>query len=149
VSEGLVITEGGLSVEELQAKWYKEFRLENYGAMVSFLGIVRDEDGIEGLSFEIYQPILSNWFEVWQKRVIEGGGYLLMAHSLGDVWLHESSFLACVCSRKRRFGLEFLDIFVEDFKKNAPIWKYDIKNKKRIYAKDRSHPLEGAGLLSL
>ena len=40
-----------------------------------------------------------------------------------------------------------LDEFVEDFKANAPIWKYDVKNGERIYAADRSTPMHGAGLL--
>ena len=38
--------------------------------------------------------------------------------------------------------------FVEDFKANAPIWKYDLKNAQRIYAKDRSQAINGAGILS-
>ena len=38
--------------------------------------------------------------------------------------------------------------FVEDFKANAPIWKYDVKNGKRIYAEDRSTPMNGSGLLA-
>lgn len=144
----LEIIEGALPVRELQNRWYEEFKLQNYGAMVSFLGIVRDEDGIEGLSFELYMPILEAWFKEWQAKANDGEGVLLMAHSSGDVLLHESSFLATICSRKRRFGLEFLDIFVEDFKNNAPIWKYDIKNGQKIYAQDRSYCLSGAGLLA-
>jgi molybdopterin synthase catalytic subunit len=44
-------------------------------------------------------------------------------------------------------ALELIDEFVEDFKANAPIWKYDIRNGKRIYAEDRSTPMSGAGLL--
>ncbi|MDR3346354.1 MAG: molybdenum cofactor biosynthesis protein MoaE, partial [Campylobacteraceae bacterium] len=46
-----------------------------------------------------------------------------------------------------RAALELIDEFVEDFKKKAPIWKYDIKNGERVYAKERSTKLLGAGLL--
>ena len=41
-----------------------------------------------------------------------------------------------------------IDEFVEDFKARAPIWKYDIRNGKRVYAKDRSMTLPNSGLLS-
>jgi len=45
-------------------------------------------------------------------------------------------------------ALELIDEFVEDFKANAPIWKYDLKDNKRIYAKDRSTAISGSGLLA-
>jgi len=70
-----------------------------------------------------------------------------MAHSRGDVMLHESSYIAGVFSRKRRVALEMIDAFVEDFKAAAPIWKYDLKQGERLYAKDRSTAIKGNGLL--
>lgn len=71
-----------------------------------------------------------------------------MAHSRGDVLNHTSSYIAAVCSPKRRVALELIDEFVEDFKKSAPIWKYDIKNKVRVYAQERSTKIQGAGILN-
>jgi molybdopterin synthase catalytic subunit len=71
-----------------------------------------------------------------------------MAHSRGDVLNHTSSYIAGVCSPKRRIALELIDEFVEDFKASAPIWKYDIIDRKRVYAKDRSTAIDGAGLLN-
>jgi molybdopterin synthase catalytic subunit len=63
--------------------------------------------------------------------------------------LHESSYLAAVFSPNRRVALEFLDAFVEDFKASAPIWKYDLKDKKRVYALDRSTAIKGSGILGV
>ena len=147
-SEKLRLYEGSLPVEQITNEWYDEFRNSNYGAIITFVGVVRDEDGIEGLSFDIYEPILSNWFESWQKKANEKNAIVLMAHSKGDVPNHTSSYIAAVCSPKRRVALEMIDEFVEDFKHNAPIWKYDLKNNQRIYAEDRSAKIDGAGLLS-
>jgi molybdopterin synthase catalytic subunit len=70
-----------------------------------------------------------------------------MAHSIGDVLIHQSSYIAAVLSPKRRVALEMIDEFVEDFKASAPIWKYDIVAGKRVYAEDRSTPLLNSGLL--
>jgi MoaE protein len=73
---------------------------------------------------------------------------VLMAHSIGDVPLHTSSYVAAVSSPKRKVALALINDFVEDFKASAPIWKYDLKDGNRIYAEDRSTKLDGAGILS-
>ncbi|GAA6797014.1 hypothetical protein VN0280_05000 [Helicobacter pylori] len=50
--------------------------------------------------------------------------------------------------KNRKNALELYEDFIEDFKHSAPIWKYDLIDNKRIYAKERSHPLKGSGLLA-
>jgi len=143
----LSLYDGALDVPEILKEWYKAEAVSNYGAYIPFVGTVRSEDGIDGLSFDIYEPILESWFASWQQKAKEKGAIIKMAHSRGDVMLHESSYIAAVFSPKRRVALEFIDEFVEDFKASAPIWKYDLKNGKRIYAKDRSTAIKGSGIL--
>lgn len=143
----LYLYDGPLDVPTILKEWYEQEAKSNYGAYIPFVGTVRSEDGIEGLSFDIYEPILNNWFEAWQTRAKEKGAVIKMAHSRGDVMLHESSYIAAVFSPKRRVALEFIDEFVEDFKASAPIWKYDLKGGKRIYALERSTAIKGSGLL--
>ncbi len=137
-----------LNVEEITNRWYKEVLMLNYGAFITFVGTVRQEKGIEALSFDIYEPILQNWFDKWQTRAKEMNAKVFMAHSIGDVAVNKSSYISAVASPKRRVALELIDEFVEDFKANAPIWKYDIVNGERIYAKDRSTPMKEAGILA-
>ena len=146
--EKLQIFDGSLPIEQITNAWYEEFKTLNYGAIVTFVGVVRDENSIDGLSFDIYEPILNSWFDSWQKKAKEKNAIVLMAHSRGDVLNHESSYIAAVCSPKRRVALELIDEYVEDFKAKAPIWKYDIIDGKRVYAKDRSTKIEGSGILS-
>ena len=143
----LELHDGPLAVESILASWYGKVKDNNYGAFIPFVGIVRDEDGIEGLSFDIYEPILNSWFNAWQTKAQAQNAYLLMAHSRGDVPNHTSSYIAAVVSPKRKVALAMINDFVEDFKANAPIWKYDLVDGKRIYAKERSHVLSGSGLL--
>lgn len=146
-SDYLQLLKGSLPVEKITNAWYKDFKDSNYGAIITFVGVVRDEDGIDGLSFDIYEPILKSWFESWQKKANEKNAIVLMAHSIGDVLNHESSYIAAVCSPKRRVALELIDEFVEDFKAQAPIWKYDLIDNQRVYARDRSSLIDGAGIL--
>ena len=144
----LELFEGSLPVEQITNAWYDEYRNSNYGAIITFVGVVRDENKIDGLSFDIYEPILNSWFDAWQQKANEMNAIVLMAHSKGDVLNHTSSYIAAVCSPKRRVALEMIDEFVEDFKQSAPIWKYDLIDGKRVYALDRSTAIQGAGLLS-
>lgn len=146
--EKLQIFDGSLPIEQITNAWYEKFKTLNYGAIVTFVGVVRDENSIDGLSFDIYEPILNSWFDSWQEKAKEKNAIVLMAHSRGDVLNHESSYIAAVCSPKRRVALELIDEYVEDFKAKAPIWKYDIIDGKRVYAKDRSTKIEGSGILS-
>jgi len=143
----LELHDGSLEVEEITNRWFNEMKEKNYGAFIPFVGIVRDEKGISGLSFDIYEPILNSWFEAWQEKANKEGAYLLMAHSKGDVPNHTSSYIAAVVSPQRKVALKFINDFVEDFKASAPIWKYDLIDGQRVYAKGRSTALKGAGLL--
>lgn len=144
----LELCNGALNVQEIYNRWYSQNLGTNNGAFVTFTGIVREEDGISGLSFDVYEPILNSWFNAWQEKAKAKGATILMAHSIGDVLICESSFMCTILSRKRRVALEFIDEFVEDFKASAPIWKYDLKDGKRVYAIDRSTALASAGLLA-
>ena len=144
----LNLYDGALDVPTILRDWYVQEATSNYGAYIPFVGTVRSEDGIDGLSFDIYEPILNKWFDSWQEKAKSKGAIIKMAHSKGDVLLHESSYIAAVFSPKRRVALEFIDEFVEDFKASAPIWKYDLKNGKRIYALKRSTAIQGSGLLA-
>jgi molybdopterin synthase catalytic subunit len=144
----LELYDGALDVPALLKRWYEEEAQSNYGAFIPFVGTVRDEHGIDGLSFDIYEPILHAWFDAWQAKADACGAKLKMAHSRGDVLLHESSYIAAVFSPKRRVALETIDEFVEDFKASAPIWKYDLKSGQRVYADDRSTAIKGSGLLA-
>jgi len=139
---------GSLDIKEIFGRWLDEESNSNYGAYIPFVGTIRAEDDIDALSFDIYEPVLKAWFDNWQKKAKERGAIVKMAHAVGDVPVHTSSYISAVFSPKRRVALELIDEFVEDFKANAPIWKYDVINGKRIYAKDRSTKMDGAGLLS-
>jgi len=140
--------DGALDTKEIFSRWLDEQSSSNYGAYIPFIGTIRAEDNIEALSFDIYEPILQAWFDNWVEKAKKRGAIVKMAHARGDVKVHTSSYISAVFSPKRRVALELIDEFVEDFKANAPIWKYDVIDGKRVYAEDRSTPMSGAGLLS-
>ena len=146
--DGLEIFEGALDTAAIYKDWITLSAQANLGANAIFTGIVRAENSYEGLSFDIYLPLLEQWFLGWVKKALESEVLLRMAHSKGDVLNHQSSYMAGIFSPQRRATLEIFGDFIEDFKHRAPIWKYDLKNGQRIYAKERSHRLHHSGILS-
>ena len=142
------IYDGSLDVHRITNEWYDAFKDKNCGALITFVGIVREEGGISALSFDIYEPILKKWLDAWEERAKKENAYVLFAHSKGDVAVHTSSYVAGVVSPQRKVALRLINEFVEDFKANAPIWKYDVINGERIYAKERSQAINGAGILA-
>ena len=142
------IYNGSLDVQSITNEWYERFKDKNCGALITFVGIVREEDGISALSFDIYEPILKKWLDAWEERAKKENAYVLFAHSKGNVAVHTSSYVAGIVSPQRKVALRLINEFVEDFKANAPIWKYDVINGERIYAKERSQAINGAGILA-
>ncbi len=140
--------QGSLDIKSIFNRWLDENNNSNYGAFIPFIGTIRAENNIEALSFDIYEPILENWFDLWVEEAKKRGAKIKMAHAIGDVPVHTSSYISAVFSPKRRVALELIDEFVEDFKANAPIWKYDVIDGKRVYAEDRSTPMNGSGILA-
>lgn len=106
--EHFTLYQGSLDIPKIYSQWYEFAKDKNCGALLTFCGIVREEGGIEALSFDIYEPLLKKWFDEWQKRVDFDGISLLFAHSIGDVAVHESSYFAGILSKQRKLGLNFL-----------------------------------------
>lgn len=145
----LYLYDGALPTNEIYTQWECLAQSRNAGALSIFTGIVRKENQIDALSFDIYEPLLRKWFDKWHKYAEDTfSAYLCMAHSVGDVPCHKSSYMCGVISANRKGALSIYADFIEDFKANAPIWKYDVINKQRIYAKSRSKPLDGSGILA-
>ena len=141
------IYEGALDVPSIYSSWFERLRGENLGAFITFCGIVRAENGVSALHFDICDELLGAWFEKWCEKVAPHKAWLCFAHARGEVKIHQSSYFAGVASKQRKLALALISDFVEDFKANAPIWKYDVKNGAKIYALERSTKLGGAGLL--
>ena len=85
--------DGPLDTKEIFGRWLDEQAESNYGAYIPFVGTIRAEDDIEALSFDIYEPVLKAWFDAWQDKAAARGAVVKMAHSIGDVPVHTSSYV--------------------------------------------------------
>lgn len=143
----LSLCNGSVDTKHFYELWEEVAKSKQCGAISIFSGIVRKENNIEALSFDIYEPLLCKWFDRWQGKAKDIGAEIFMVHSIGDVAVGSSSFMCAIISKNRNAAIQIYANFIEDFKHNAPIWKYDVINGKRYYAMERSHTLKGAGIL--
>ena len=96
VVDSLELYEGPLEIESIFSKWLHEEAESNYGAYIPFVGTIRAEDEIDALSFDIYKPVLQKWFNDWEERAAKRGAKVKMAHAIGDVPVHASSYISAV-----------------------------------------------------
>ncbi|MDE7317283.1 MAG: molybdenum cofactor biosynthesis protein MoaE [Helicobacter sp.] len=145
----LLIMDGNLPLKTLYARYNRLAKANNKGAVAHFTGFVRQEGEMnktDGLVFELYEPLLVQWFSAHKERLESDNVFVCMAHSRGFVPVGKSSFSVCLIAKQRASVLNELANFVEDFKQNAPIWKYDSIAGQQIFERTRAKPLQGSGL---
>ncbi|MFZ2472507.1 MAG: molybdenum cofactor biosynthesis protein MoaE [Methanothrix sp.] len=117
------ITEKEISLDEM----IKRARSRDAGAMVTFLGSVRD-DGIERMEVEAFREAAQAELEAIREEAMSRF-HLIEAevvHRTGSLAVGES-ILAIVCSAAHRdeafSGCRYI---IEELKKRAPLWKKEL-----------------------
>lgn len=98
------------------------------GAVLRFEGVVRGtEDGgqIEGLDYEVYDPMATRELERLAESIVERHGLLAVEvlHSRGRVAVGECSFHLSVAAPHRAEALAGVEEFIDTMKRDVPIWK--------------------------
>ncbi len=98
------------------------------GALVCFEGVVRaQEEGraLTGLRYEAYEPMATRELTALAERTVERHGLLgiEVRHSRGMVRVGEVSFRLVVRSAHRAEGLAAMGDFIDEMKRDVPIWK--------------------------
>ena len=120
------ITEEDISIDEM----LKRAKSDDAGAIVTFLGSVRD-DGIERMQIEAFSEAALAELEAIREEAIERFSLksVQVVHRTGSLLVGES-IVAIVCSaghRQEAFaGCRYI---IEELKKRAPIWKKEIGEK--------------------
>ncbi len=103
---------------------------ESTGAVVVFLGVVRDNsegrDGVRGITYEAYEevaaPRLAQVAAEARSRwpVVER---IVLLHRTGDLGLSEASVAVVVSSPHRPEAFEAARFCIDTLKETVPIWK--------------------------
>jgi len=102
----------------------EERKASDMGAMVSFIGIVRD-DGIERIELEAHQEVAVEELEVirdeaFAKFPIKSVDII---HRIGDLKVGDNIVLILVGAGHRREAFEGCEYIIERLKERVPIWK--------------------------
>lgn len=112
--------------------------LKGCGAVVSFLGIVRDiDDGEEVLRLE---------FDAWKERLepvlrqlaeesvqIHGVSSIVLAHRIGIVGPQQPIVSIHVASPHRKEAFESCSWLIDELKAQAPLWKKEVKASGQVW----------------
>ena len=102
----------------------RERKTPDMGAMVSFIGIVRD-DGIERIELEAHQEVAVEELEAirdeaFAKFPIKSVDII---HRIGDLNVGDNIVLILVGAGHRREAFEGCEYIIERLKERVPIWK--------------------------
>jgi len=107
--------------------WQVPFGLET-GSLVEFYGIVREMENFAKISALKYEAYASMAEKVMREKIAlvetkHPCQAIRIVHRLGTVPTGESAIYVGIQSRHRREGFLFLQEFMDEFKKDVPIWK--------------------------
>jgi molybdopterin synthase catalytic subunit len=118
-----------LQREEINVQKYRQLlTLETTGAITSFEGTVRIDDGILGLDYESYAPMAIKELhsivdKVMKEFDLEG---CIVVHRIGLVLVKECSILVICSAPHRKSTFQAVDNLMDMVKTSVPIWKKDV-----------------------
>jgi len=112
---------------ERPQKWTVPFDPET-GALVEFYGLIRETEGSRKISALTYEAYRSMAEKVMREKIAMLGKKhpcqaIRIVHRLGLVPKGESAIYVGIQSRHRQEGFLLLQEFMDEFKKDVPIWK--------------------------
>jgi len=98
------------------------------GSLVEFFGIVRETEAAEKIPALHYEAYASMAEKVMREKIAllevkHACQAIRIVHRLGVVPKGESAIYVGIQSKHRREGFLFLQEFMDEFKKDVPIWK--------------------------
>jgi molybdopterin synthase catalytic subunit len=109
----------------------EKMRNESAGAIVSFLGTVRNTSvnlKVSGLEYSSYREMALKMMGEIAEEAVEKYGITdyAIVHRLGKLGLKEDSVAVCVASPHRKEGFRACEFIIDSIKEKVPIWKKDI-----------------------
>ena len=100
-------------------------RSKTAGGVVHFIGVVRNDDGIEGLSYESYPEMAVSEMkriaeEAKRRWLVET---VAVVHRVGWIPVGEEAVVVAVGSPHRAEAFEVCRFVIDRVKEAAPIWK--------------------------
>ena len=103
---------------------------ESCGAVVSFIGVVRNHDGgrqVATLTYEIH-PTAPGQIKIIAQSVIDEFDVVkvAVAHRYGEIAIGETAFAVAVSAHHRQSAFDAVSTLVNEIKAKLPIWKHQV-----------------------
>lgn len=105
----------------------QEARHRTTGAIVIFLGVVRD-DGIESMEIEAFEEVACGDLEVIREDAVSRFQLLSVdiVHRIGHLQVGDDILLIVVSAVHRREAFQGCEYILERIKERVPVWKKEL-----------------------
>ncbi|HOT04363.1 MAG TPA: molybdenum cofactor biosynthesis protein MoaE [Methanolinea sp.] len=105
-------------------KILEEAEASTIGALVSFLGVVRD-DGIERMDLEAYEEVAEEELARIREQAIArfGVSHVDIVHRVGMLSVGDHIVMIVVGASHRKAAFEGCEFIIDQIKESVPIWK--------------------------
>lgn len=121
------------------------------GAVASFVGLVRGDDGVESLTLEHYPGMT----EAALRRIAEEASArwslagVAIIHRVGAMRPGDRIVLAAACARHRRDALDACAFLIDRLKTDAPFWKRERRAGADHWVEARAGDADAAALWAI
>lgn len=118
-----MITKEDFSIDELVRKMKKP----EIGAIVTFLGTVRADGGIQGMNIEVYKAMAVDELEKLEREAHEKFEIeaVEIVHREGALNVGENIVIILVGAKHRKEAFRACEYLIDELKKRVPIWKQE------------------------
>jgi molybdopterin synthase catalytic subunit len=123
VGDETMITKEDFSIDELVRKMKKP----EIGAIVTFLGTVRADEGINGMHIEVYKAMAVDELEKLEREAHEKFEIeaVEIVHREGALNVSENIVAILVGAKHRKEAFRACEYLIDELKKRVPIWKQE------------------------
>lgn len=116
-----MITNEDFSIDEL----VRGMKKPEIGAIVTFLGVVRAEEGINGLNVEVYEEMAEKELKRLERAAREKFDIeaVEIVHRAGSLKVGENIMVILVGAKHRKEAFRACEYLIDELKKRVPIWK--------------------------
>ncbi len=103
-------------------------RRPDMGGLVTFLGIVRNDGGLEAMELEAYEEVAVEELETIRGEAFSRFpiGAVTVIHRIGRLRVGENILLIIVGAGHRKEAFDACEYILERIKQSVPIWKKEI-----------------------
>ena len=119
-----MFTKAGFSIDELVMKLKKP----EIGAIVTFLGVVRAEEGLKELNVEVYEEMAEQELKKLEREAREKFNIeaVEIVHRAGSLKVGENIVVILVGAKHRKEAFQACEYLIDELKERVPIWKEEL-----------------------